>query len=314
MRSALVFGAGGLLGRAITNELRATAGSTDEIHVAKVSWQDPVEAKAQFSEHIRSWLNDSNLVSRELYWCAGRGGPRAEPQLIAQEEILLNHLLTELKGGSPENSKGMLKIFFASSAGGIYGDTGDDIATELTHPRPSGLYGESKLRLESALKEFTTTTRCTTVIGRISSIYGVTQNLRGRQGLLGHMAFSIANHRPISLFASLSTARNYIDAESAACLAVSLLGESNISNFKIRNINSPYSPSIAELVVLARQLAGRRILFQQERLLSTEQSRIATAFPEPSSRLIRTTLAEGFSRLIRAERARAMYGSSWAAR
>jgi UDP-glucose 4-epimerase len=310
LRSIVVFGAGGLLGRAITNELKSSANPADEIRTARVNWQEPAQAKSQFSKYIRNWLDDSGNASRELYWCAGRGGPRADHLLIAEEEMLFKHLLTEIEAGRPDTSDGTLRVFFSSSAGGIYGDTGDDIATELTSPRPAGLYGEAKLRLESALQDFVTKTHCTAVIGRISSIYGVGRSLRGRQGLLGHMAFSIANHRPISLFTSLSTARNYIDVESAARLAVALLRDSGDTTLSVRNINSPYSPSIAELLVLARQLAGGRLLFQQERLLTTEQSRIATVFPEPSTRLLRTTLAEGFSRLIRAERVRAIAGAS----
>jgi len=309
LRSSLVLGAGGLLGRAITNELLLKADSQDLVHKARVNWREPEVAELQISKLIENWLKDHPYASHELFWCAGRGGPRADHQMILQEETFFIHVLKKIEEYSQETDVRYLKIFFASSAGGIYGDTGECIATELTQPKPSGTYGLMKHRLELALQEFSKKVHCTSLIGRISSIYGPSHHLRGRQGLLGHMAFSIANNQPISLFASLSTARNYIDVESAACLAVSLLRECDESTHNVRNIASPYSPSIAELLVLARQLAGRKLLFRQERLVTTEQSRIATEFPDIASRLIRTTLAEGFSKLIRAERLKAISGS-----
>lgn len=286
------------------------SGDTRRVDEARVNWSDIPTATSQLASQVQMWLRDDQAAHLDLYWCAGRGGPRADQSLVLEEELLFRKLLEELARSRPGTNGRSLSIFFASSAGGVYGDTGDRIANEFTTPKPLDLYGEVKIRLESLLREFVDQLDCTAFVGRISSIYGSHQRLDRPQGLLAHMAFSIANQQPIRLFASLSTARNYIDVGSVARAVVSTTTSHCKDRFRVRNICFPYSPSIGELLTLSRQLSGRRLLVQHERIVATQQSRVSTSFPEETAPLIRTTLAEGFSRLINYERQRSIFPTS----
>jgi UDP-glucose 4-epimerase len=108
-------------------------------------------------------------------------------------------------------------IFLASSVGGIYSGNLDALLTEHTPPRPISNYGTHKLRMEQALRkwiEVFPNTSC--LIGRISNLYGPGQDLHKAQGIISHLSRCLIYRRPVNIYVSLDTRRDYLFADDCA--------------------------------------------------------------------------------------------------
>ena len=302
MKSSLVLGAGGLLGRSICRQL-AIADPNTLIIQPKVCWSDEIQAKHHLAEAIHKWLENTGSEAWELFWCAGTATPNGRASFSSEEQRFFTYILEILGAKIQNEGTRAVAIFLASSAGGIYGDTLSSIATERSAPTPLGHYGYAKISMESALHNFAEQTGCRAIIGRLSSLYGNEQNLAKRQGLLSYLAYSLALNHTINIFTSLTTTRNYLDVDTASRIIIRHMRNNELTSITTRNICSPYNTSVAELITMSRKLSGRRLLVQLTNSDQTNNSRVATEFPDEVSSLTRTTLAEGFAKLLQSTRA-----------
>lgn len=301
MAQSLVIGSGGLLGHAVSRELVLHQQSSDVIRPV-VSWREKSVALRQLTDAVSLWMTSDGSSQKQLFWCAGVGTLRGDPRRIEDELYYLQVVLRAIESLAPTTGNANIKIFFASSAGGVYGDTKLDIATETTEPKPITDYGRTKLQLEIMLRQFADLRNASVVIGRIASLYGSHQDLSKRQGLISHLANSLARSLPIQIFTSTSTTRNYLDALSAARVAVSQMQLAQTNGVTLRNICSPFNVSVSELISLCRQIAGRRVVVNYVGGTIPDNSRIGTHFSNEVESLTRTTIAEGFASLVAAAR------------
>lgn len=269
-----------------------------------MNWRVTQQVELDIGREVDTWLATTDADQLEAYWCAGRATPRSSDGANIEERQYFETFLNALRRSLRPAQAQRLTIFFASSAGGVYGDTMFKVASEQSKPNPTDSYGASKLRLESTLSEFALTSHCRAVIGRITSLYGTEQDPTKRQGLLGHLANSVVAGRPLELFANLSTTRNYLDVETAARIAVTHVRRKDLSSTLLRNICAAQNVSIAEMLALARQLSGRRVLVRQLALERAANSRIETSYPDEVTSISRITLAEGLAMLVREARLR----------
>lgn len=297
MKVCLVFGARGLIGRAVVEDLNKNHFS-QIIQTPRIDWTNALDTKLDIAQAIHEWLTQPDCDEWEMYWCAGAGSPQSGVAANEQEQISYQSGLRQIEQIMRHDQTQMITIFFASSAGGIYGPTGQRIATETTLTRPIDAYGRSKAALEQLNTEFSQRTGVRTVIGRLSSIYGEYQDFRKRQGLIAHLAFSIAARQPITIFTNLATTRNYLDATTAGAVIVHYVQYSKESNSIVRNICAPYDASVAELLTLTKQLSGRQVEIAYTGASEINNSRISTHFEDEISHLIRTTLPAEFAKLI----------------
>jgi len=297
MGRSLVIGAGGLLGSSITNEL-ALHQPAGEMICPVVTWREKSVAESQLTAAVGHWLASDDTSPKELYWCAGIGTPRGDSRYLVDEWNYLQHVLRAIESRRDANRRNEMRVFFASSAGGIYGHTELSIATESTEPRPIDEYGRAKLRLEDLLHGFAARVDCAVIIGRISSLYGSQANLKRRQGLISHLAYALVRALPIQIFTSPSTTRNYLDAASAARVAVFQTRLAPRTGIRLRNFCAPFNTSVAELISLSRQIAGRRLIVNYVGGETPDNSRIATEFSAEVGALTRTTLAEGLAGIV----------------
>lgn len=278
--------------------------SSTLVQPARVNWRVTQQAELDLVRETVTWLASTDADQLEAYWCAGRATPRSSNEANVEERHFFETFLDALRLALTPAQAQRLTIFFASSAGGVYGDTRHEVASEQASPNPADSYGASKLHLESTLNKFSKETSCRAVIGRITSLYGTEQNPTKPQGLLGHVANSVATGRPFHLFASLATTRNYLDVDTAARIAVTHVRTQSLSSTLLRNICAAHNVSIAEVLTLARQLSGRRVLVRQVALERAANSRIETRYPHEVVSISRTTLVEGMAQLVRAARLR----------
>lgn len=297
MKACLVFGSGGLIGRAVVDTLEKTHFG-QIIYTPRITWASEPTAQAEIGRAVHEWLAQSQCEGWELYWCAGAGSPRSGVAANEQERSLYRTVLHQIEQAVQTNQAQRITIFFSSSAGGVYGSTGQTIATELSVPQPTDDYGKSKFELERVTTEFSQRTGIGSVIGRISSVFGEHQDLQKRLGLITHLAFSIAARKPISIFTNLATTRNYIAAVTAGAVIVHYVRCSKGSESILRNVCAPYDTSVAELLTLTKQVTGHRVEIAYSGAAEMDNSRISTNFADEICHLTRSSLPAEFARLI----------------
>ena len=224
-----IVGGGGLLGshlcRAVSQ--RIPTARFWEAKPVRFSWTEPTRladelrhAVAAFSEAVRaqggSWA---------LLWCAGKG-VMSSPATTLDPEWLAWTRLLELLGHHLAGHCGDLRgvIFLASSAGGIYGGD-DELLSEHTPPHPLSAYGRHKLCMEQALRNWADAfPNVSTLIGRISTLYGPGQDLRKAQGMISHLSRCMIFRQPVNIYVSLDTRRDYLFVDDCAHQIAASLG------------------------------------------------------------------------------------------
>ena len=215
---AWVVGEGGLLG---SHVLRAFAEEAPDLSLWRpgppgIPWQDPVRAFEALSDQVSRFSREVASGAGEwmVLWCAGSGvvGSRAED--LARETAYLARLLALLAEAMPDRPG---KVLLASSAGGVYGCSREVPLTEASACRPVSDYGRNKLEQERLLLEWVRDTpQVSTLIARISNLYGPGQHLEKPQGLIAHISRSILHHLPIHVYVPLDTQRDYLYVEDCA--------------------------------------------------------------------------------------------------
>jgi UDP-glucose 4-epimerase len=108
------------------------------------------------------------------------------------------------------------RFFLASSVGGAYAGSSSPPFTESTPTRPLSAYGEVKLRMETALRHTVQALGMRAVVARVTNLYGPGQDLGKGQGLISVIVESYVTGRPVSIFVSLDTLRDYVYADDCA--------------------------------------------------------------------------------------------------
>ena len=91
---------------------------------------------------------------------------------------------------------------------------------EDTAPRPLVAYGRAKLAMERHASRVAESTGLRVVLGRLANVYGPGQSLGKPQGLLSQLCLADATRRPLPVFVSLDTIRDYLYAADAARMVV----------------------------------------------------------------------------------------------
>lgn len=209
-----VAGAGGLLGGAVLAELGRRGLPA---YRAGVPWESP---EASLEALVASAASLASAGPWRLVWAAGAGVVATSQEVLDAEVDVFRRFLDALSARSiaPE------ALFLASSAGGVYAGSGQAPYDEQTPPRPLAPYGHAKLAMEAAVHEFVARAGSRATIGRIANLYGPGQDLSKPQGLISQMCRAELQHKPLSIWVPLDTARDYLYVDDAARLTVAMLG------------------------------------------------------------------------------------------
>jgi len=213
----LVVGAGGLLGAAVG---RAAARRDQQVLAARVCWKDPTTAGADLRRAVTRLFDRVERAGGpwRLAWCAGAGVTGSSPEALDAEVDSLRVTLTAVNDrlGSDTYLARRGCVFVASSVGGIHGGGAEPPFTERHPPSPTSPYGRAKLAGEQVASEFAQRTPVTTVIGRITNLYGPGQNLDKPQGLISHLCRAHLTRNSLSVYVPLDTIRDYLFVDDCA--------------------------------------------------------------------------------------------------
>ncbi|GAA4408109.1 hypothetical protein GCM10023168_25000 [Fodinibacter luteus] len=210
-----VVGAGGLVGRHVVAEL---ADEGHEVMTTSVPWHDEAASVAALTEAVAGFREARRDRSWALAWCAGAGVVATGEDALAAEVRVFRQVMTAVAASVGEGEDGV--VFLASSAGGLYAGSRPAPFDEGSDPRPLVAYGRAKLAMEQEVRRLAATTGLRAVLGRLANVYGPGQVLGKPQGLLSQLCLADATGRPLPVFVSMDTIRDYLYAGDAARMVV----------------------------------------------------------------------------------------------
>ena len=210
-----VVGSGGLVGRHVVAELAAVG---HEVLTTAVPWSDEAASVRALTDEARRFAQARTGRPWALAWCAGAGVVATGEEALAAEVRVFERVTEALTASIVSGEDGV--VFLASSAGGLYAGSTPAPFDERTAPRPLVAYGRAKLAMEDAVQRLADATGVRAVLGRLANVYGPGQTLGKPQGLLSQLCLADATGRPLPVFVSMDTIRDYLYAGDAARMAV----------------------------------------------------------------------------------------------
>ncbi len=203
-----VIGSGGLLGSAINNTL------TGSFPATTIRWGNEEDSITDLEANLAQFSQQLNSDQPwRIIWAAGHATVSSS-QEVCEAELKVFDQFTQ-KAQLTLTSPG--KFFLASSAGGVYAGSHDPPFTARSVPLPTSAYGNLKFNKERALvTNFANRGDITTVIGRISNLYGPGQNLGKLQGLISHLILAALTKKTMNVFVPLDTIRDFVFVNDAA--------------------------------------------------------------------------------------------------
>ncbi len=256
-----VVGGGGMLGSTVVRTLsRMTPWQI--VDSQSIRWELPT-VLSDLNAGLIHLLTSAGDGCWQIIWCAGSGVTSTERGRLGAEFNVFSRFL-DLIVAQPQSILARGSLFFASSAGAVYGGSTGAPFDESSEVKPLGEYGTLKLKAEQRLEEFAKQTGVPVLIGRISNLYGPGQSLTKGQGLISVLCQSNLLGQPTSIFVPLDTRRDYLFVEDCARLIASScerLRQMTPRGQTIRKLFvSGRSVTIGSVIGEFRQVAGKRPL------------------------------------------------------
>jgi UDP-glucose 4-epimerase len=295
-----VIGAGGLLGSAVVRVL--TNKGEHVISAPKVRWSAP-DVSADLANGIAALTEQAAGEPWVVYWCAGTGTTATSATAFAHDAEVLGRFIDELASLSPgEQARGT--VFFASSAGALYGGSVGAPFTEQSAPSALGDYGRAKLAAERAFERLTIGTQVRVAVGRISNLYGPGQSLQKQQGLISRLCVSDLTKVPLSIFVPVDTLRDYIFADDCAALLVAFVERLATSDerFIVKILASGRSIGVGALISEFSKVTHQRpsVIWGQslQSHLQSRDLRVESVVWADLDARPKATLADGMARTL----------------
>lgn len=258
-----VIGARGLLGRATS---QAVERRTEWVlaPVDPLPWSDDaaLTAAARLSTSTLLDVTAESGARWAVVWAAGAAVTSSSAQAIEHELRQFALVLDAIRVEAERHDMAHLgAVFYASSAGGVYGGSDHPPFDESTVPAPISGYGRFKLDAERLLFDFSKSSGVSVVAGRIANLYGPGQKLGKMQGLISHLAKAQFSPAPASIFVPLDTIRDYIYVTDCADLILdtverlSLVSQAEGRTEVVKNLASGQGVTISNLLGHIRNLA-----------------------------------------------------------
>lgn len=261
---AWVIGARGLLGSALSRAIDARP-AWRRLESDPLPWESDELADAARATAGRLADSARRCGSRiAVLWCGGRGVTSSDDAHFEGEHRQLETVLAAVAAVLADRGEASDVLFYASSAGGIYAGAANPPHTEDTPPAPIAPYGRAKLRAEDTIRSVAERAGTSSLVGRLSNLYGPGQSLGKPQGIISHLARSRFTRRPLSVYVPLDTLRDYLYVDDAAALVLDAvdraarLGASGGRHDATKILASGTAATIGEVLGAMRQVTRAR--------------------------------------------------------
>lgn len=191
----------GLLGNAIARS------RADSPYTAPVRWSDAALSGDDLVAGLAEFMRTSGPL--EIYWCAGRGVTSTSREALDVEVAVFCSFVDAVAALDAEDRQ-RVQFFLASSVGGAYAASPSPPFSESTPVAPGSEYGHAKLKMENHLALATERAGWKSFIARVTNLYGPGQDMSKGQGLISTVVAGSVTNRPVSVYVSLDTLRDYI--------------------------------------------------------------------------------------------------------
>lgn len=258
-----VIGARGLLGGATSAAIQRRRDWV-LLPAEPLPWADDAalvdSASAAAERLLRAAATDS--ADWAVLWLAGNAVTSTPPAAIDRELRQLRLVLAAVAAAAGSHGTAARgAVFYASSAGGVYGGSAHPPFDETSVPVPISGYGRFKLDAEASLVEFSRASGVSVLAGRIANLYGPGQKLGKMQGLISHLAKAQFSPKPASIFVPLETMRDYIFVRDCAELVLDCVARLHAISAEVgrtevvKNLASGQAVTISNLLGHIRSLA-----------------------------------------------------------
>lgn len=209
MAKILILGASGFIGKAVVNKLYDIHKivAFDMVNPSEKLMKDTVEyiegnfvSRNSFDDLIQ----DIDIVIHLICTSIPNDGTEQIPAEIEQNVIPTIKLLESMVRCGVKN------IIYTSSAGTIYGETGNKVNKVTSSLNPRCSYGVQKCVIENYLKFYALRYGLNVKIMRITNPYGWGQDSKKIQGLIPIFINKILNNEEITVFGDGSHIRDYL--------------------------------------------------------------------------------------------------------
>jgi UDP-glucose 4-epimerase len=252
---AWIVGAGGMLGSALTDG--ATKRGIRTFRSTQVPWGTSSVA-ATLRSNAESFAAQAGSGPWVVVWAAGESVVASSGEDTIAEFDALDALLDALDGAPPAGDGA---FFLTSSAGGVFAGSENPPFDVDTDPNPISPYGLLKLRQERLVAQ-RLTGRVPVVIGRFSNLYGPGQKTGKPQGLIPQLCLAIVRRKPLNLYVSMDTVRDYLFVDDAAAMAWAVTLRALTDRTpqpRTVLLGSGQPTTIAEVVATVQGVAHRRV-------------------------------------------------------
>lgn len=152
---------------------------------------------------------------------------------------------------------GVSKFLFVSSAGSVYGNTGEGAADERASCEPISLYAYQKLAIEELVRFYGRTKGLKYCIARLSNPYGPGQDPARRQGVVAVFLAKAIEGSSLVVRGGGDALRDYIFIEDAA-RAIAMLASCETKH-NVYNVGAGSSLSLMEVVHAIEASIGKEV-------------------------------------------------------
>ena len=145
-------------------------------------------------------------------------------------------------------------VYFASTGGAIYGDSGQTMYSELDATFPISPYAIGKLSIENYLRYFHARFGLQSTTFRISNPFGTRQHIDRKQGLIPIVLRQLALGEPVTQLGDGSMIRDYIYVEDLVKMIETVVREGSHSS--LYNLGSGEGRSVASVLNTIREVTG----------------------------------------------------------
>ena len=154
--------------------------------------------------------------------------------------------------------KNRVKKLIVASSAAVYGESLPDIKlTEESETNPISPYGESKLKMEQKIREFTSKHNIDCVILRFFNIYGIGQSDE-YAGVISKFANCIKHNIPLTIYGNGNQTRDFVAIEDIVNLICRIVTLRLEKRFNVYNIGNEKS-TIFDLANLMIESSGKNI-------------------------------------------------------
>lgn len=209
MKKILIIGATGFIGKSLTNLL------SKDCHIIAYDKYIPTEVvRTDIVEYVLGNFTTENRFVDLLQGVdvvvhlACSSVPYDDTSVIEQE--IKDNVIPTIRLLEALKDRPSTRLVFASSAGTVYGETGDIVNTANSATAPTCSYGVQKVVIENYIQFYGRRYGLNYAIMRMSNPYGVGQDSNKVQGLIPILIRQILNNKGITIYGDGGNLRDYV--------------------------------------------------------------------------------------------------------